>query len=109
MDDYQEIELPDIDAVTEFVGYDIYEVEATILYVKENLIVFDKTPFFVETDEQEGDQGELKVEDYDYDFMIIDVNKKGNAIFHNVMVLSDKYDICDFCKVGQKATIKIDF
>jgi alanyl-tRNA synthetase len=42
------------------------------------------------------------------EFMILGSSKKGNAIFHNILEIGDNFDISNYCKVGQKATIKLN-
>lgn len=76
----QQVELPTVDAKTEFVGWNDLSAESTVLYVKENQIVLDKSPFYVEMGGQQADFGEIIVGGNRYG--IIDVRKSGDAIIH---------------------------
>ena len=76
----QEVELPKIDASSEFVGYETSEIETRVLFVDDNQIVFDRTPFYVESGGQVSDSGELILAGEKYN--IEDVRKSGNAIIH---------------------------
>lgn len=76
----QEIFLPDTDAKTEFVGYNKTSIEAKALFVKDNLIVLDKTPFYAEMGGQISDRGIIKIQKTKYN--VVDVKKHGDAIFH---------------------------
>lgn len=76
----EEIELPTVDVVSEFVGYTTYEVETKIKFVSDNLVVLDKTPFYVESGGQISDIGVLITGGTEYN--VIDMKKSGNAIFH---------------------------
>lgn len=75
-----ESDLPDTDAHSYFVGYTTYQTQANILFIKDNLIVTDITPFYTESGGQVSDTGKLVVDGISYD--VIDMKKKGNAIFH---------------------------
>ncbi|MFC2130529.1 alanine--tRNA ligase [Bacteroidota bacterium] len=94
-----EIELPVIDAKTAFTGYTDFENEAEVLYVNENQIVLDKTPFYVESGGQVSDTGEIILSGAIY--YVDDVKKSGDAIIH-------------FCGreveplIGEKALVKIN-
>ena len=99
----QEVELPNIDAISEFVGYDETSVETKILYTKDNMIVFDKTPFYVESGGQVSDTGAVYIENIKYD--IINVKKSGNAVFH---ILDIEEDISKHCDIDQEAMLQID-
>lgn len=76
----QEVELPVIDAKTEFTGYTQHENDAKVLYVNENQIVLDKTPFYVESGGQVSDTGEIILAGETY--TVNEVRKSGDAIIH---------------------------
>ncbi|HYF02217.1 MAG TPA: alanine--tRNA ligase [Patescibacteria group bacterium] len=76
----QQVELPAIDAKTEFTGYDELETPAQIVFVKDNQIVLDKSPFYVEMGGQAGDVGALTIGGEKYP--VLDVRKSGDAIIH---------------------------
>ncbi|MFN8358549.1 MAG: alanine--tRNA ligase [Candidatus Kapaibacterium sp.] len=76
----QQVELPTVDASSEFVGWSDLTAESTVLFVKDNQIVLDRTPFYVEMGGQQSDFGEIIVGGNRYG--IIDVRKSGNAIIH---------------------------
>lgn len=76
----QQAELPEVDAATEFTGYDSLATEATVLYVKDNHVVLDKSPLYVEMGGQVSDTGTLALGGERYD--VLDVRKSGNAVVH---------------------------
>jgi alanyl-tRNA synthetase len=76
----QEVELPVIDAVTKFTGYDEFSTEAKVIYVSENQIVLDKTPFYYESGGQISDTGTIVLAGETYN--VVDLQKSGNAIIH---------------------------
>jgi len=76
----QEVELPLIDEKTDFTGYTELTTEAKVLFVKENQIVFDKTPFYVESGGQIADTGEIVLAGESYN--VLDVKKSGTAVVH---------------------------
>lgn len=95
----EEIELPATDAVAKFVGYNNFEVEAIIKFVSDNLVVLDKTPFYVESGGQISDIGVLIIGGTEYN--VLDMKKSGNTIFH----------ICDRnveAKIGDIVLARID-
>jgi alanyl-tRNA synthetase len=76
----QEVELPLIDASTEFTGYDMLECEAKILLVDGNIVITDKTPFYAESGGQISDTGEIVLAGEKY--YVLDVKRSGNAVVH---------------------------
>ncbi len=95
----QEAELPTVNAKSEFIGYDNTSCEAEILYVNDNQIVLDKTPFYVESGGQHADTGTIVIAGQPYD--VQEVRKSGDAIIH----------FCDRdveSLVGSKALVSID-
>ncbi len=92
-------ELPALDLKSEFVGYDEFETEATVLYAKDRYIVLDKTPFYAESGGQVADTGTIIYGGISYE--IIDVQKSGDAIVH--IADSNVEEV-----VGAKAKAKID-
>lgn len=76
----QQAELPEVDASTTFTGYDELATESAVVYVKENAVVLEQSPFYVEMGGQAADTGTLVLGGESYD--IIDVRKSGNAIVH---------------------------
>jgi alanyl-tRNA synthetase len=77
---HQEVELKLPDLFTEFTGYNKLTTEARVLYVDENKIIFDKTPFYVESGGQISDTGEFILAGEKYN--VIDLKKVGDAIIH---------------------------
>lgn len=76
----QQAELPDIDASTEFTGFESLSTEGKVLYVKDNHIVLDRSPFYVEMGGQVSDTGTLSLGGEKYE--VLDVRKSGGAIVH---------------------------
>ena len=76
----QQAESDNYDFASEFVGYTAMESESTILHVDSNLIILDKTPFYVESGGQISDTGIIRVDEKDY--KVTGVKKSGEAILH---------------------------
>lgn len=76
----QEVELPSIEEKTTFTGWDELETESKVLFIKENQIVLESSPFYVEMGGQQADLGEIVLGGNRYG--IIDVRKSGSAIIH---------------------------
>jgi alanyl-tRNA synthetase len=77
---HQEVEFNIPELFTEFTGYNELTTEARVLYVDENKIIFDKTPFYVESGGQISDTGEFILAGEKYN--VIDLKKVGDAIIH---------------------------
>ncbi|PIQ07650.1 MAG: alanine--tRNA ligase [Ignavibacteriales bacterium CG18_big_fil_WC_8_21_14_2_50_31_20] len=76
----------DISKATEFTGYNEVKSDAKILAIKNvkdtTLLIFDKTPFYVESGGQIGDLGKLQIEKKVFE--IVDVTKIDGKIIHVV-------------------------
>jgi alanyl-tRNA synthetase len=95
----QEVELPEVDAESEFIGYDTFTAEGKVLYIKDNHVVLDRTPFYAESGGQVSDTGAITLGGEKYS--VVDVRKSGNAIIH----------ICDRdveALVGETAFAQVD-
>lgn len=75
-----ESELPQIEAKSQFIGYDNHSAQANILFIQDNLLVTDVTPFYSESGGQVSDTGKVVIEGTKFD--VIDVKKNGGTIFH---------------------------
>ena len=95
----------DTSKATEFTGYTETSTEAKIVALKEvdenTLLVFDKTPFYVESGGQIDDLGTLQFEDKTFD--IIDVTKIENKIVH-VVSNPDNYKF----EIGAQVKLYVD-
>ncbi len=96
---HQEVELSLPELSTEFIGYYKLSTEAKVLYVQDNKIVFDKTPFYVESGGQVSDTGEFILAGEKYN--VIDLKKIGDAVVH----YTDK-EIENL--IGEIALLKVD-
>ena len=76
----QQAESDSYDFASEFVGYTAMESESTVLHVDGNIIILDKTPFYVESGGQISDTGIITVEGKDY--KVTGVKKSADAILH---------------------------
>ncbi|MBS1537604.1 MAG: alanine--tRNA ligase [Bacteroidetes bacterium] len=76
----QQVELPSVEENTTFTGWDELTTESKVLFVKENQIILERSPFYVEMGGQQADNGEIILGGNRYG--IIDVRKSGNAIIH---------------------------
>lgn len=95
----QEVTSSAIDAVSHFTGYEHNTQEAKVLYVDDNRVVLDATPFYVEMGGQVGDTGTIVVAGAEY--RVEDVRKSGDAIVHVCEVQVD-------AAVGDTALAKLD-
>jgi len=94
-----EVQMDSIDAVSRFDGYEHFENEAQILAIRDNQVVTDVTPFYVEMGGQVSDTGVLIVGGEEY--IVEDVRKNGDAIVH----------ICETpvaAVVGDRAVVRIN-
>lgn len=94
-----EVQMDSIDAVSRFDGYEHFENEAQILAIRDNQVVTDVTPFYVEMGGQVSDTGILVVGGAEY--IVEDVRKNGDAIVH----------ICETpvaAVVGDRAVVRIN-
>lgn len=87
------------DFSTKFTGYTELESTANVLFVKEEQIITDSSPFYAESGGQVSDIGEIIFEDKV--FKVKDVVKLGNAIVH--ICESELPNI-----VGEKVTLRVD-
>ena len=84
--------------ISEFIGYDSLETEATILKYRKvkakgkeaYQIVLDKTPFYAESGGQVGDTGELIIENEK--IKIVDTKKENDLIIHFAEKLPKEFD-----------------
>lgn len=84
---------------TSFEGYNQTEIEATVLFVKDNTFITNHTPFYVEMGGQMGDSGLVSVNGNS--FKIDSTQKSGNAIIH---IASQELDIVQ----GETVLLSID-
>jgi len=94
----QEVEVPVIDVKTEFSGYNNFEDESEILYVKDNQIVVDRTPFYMESGGQVSDIGEIVFQNEIY--KVENLQKSGDAIIH---ICNKKIE----ANIGDKVLLKV--
>ncbi len=95
----------DTSKATEFTGYTEISTESVIVALKEvdenTLLIFDRTPFYVESGGQIDDLGTLQFEDKNFD--IIDVTKIENKIVH-VVSNPDNYKF----EIGTEVKLSVD-
>lgn len=94
-----EVQMDSIDAVSRFDGYEHYDREGRILAIRDNQVVTDVTPFYVEMGGQVSDTGVVVVGGTEY--VVEDVRKNGDAIVH----------ICETsvaAAVGDPVVLRID-
>jgi len=94
-----EVQMDSIDAVSRFNGYEHFENEAQILAIRDNQVVTDVTPFYVEMGGQVSDTGVLVIGGAEY--IVEDVRKNGDAIVH----------LCETpvaAVVGDRAVVRIN-
>jgi alanyl-tRNA synthetase len=84
---------------TEFVGYDHAEAEATIVGIKGDKLVLDKSPFYAESGGQVGDQGEIV--GANGVAKVLDTQKQGKTWIHTVEISGE-------LKEGDKVSAKVD-
>ncbi len=95
----QEVETLNLDFKTIFTGYNSFEENAKVLWVKENQIVTDKTPFYSESGGQISDTGYIILGGEEYS--VENVKKINNAIVH---ICNKEIEPL----IGQIAHLKVD-
>lgn len=73
-------DLPMLKEKSEFLGWDTLTLESKVIYVSEDQVVLDQSPFYAEMGGQISDTGELIVGGNSFD--VIDIRKSGDAIVH---------------------------
>lgn len=94
-----EIISPTSNFQTKFVGYTEFEIDSKILFVEENKIIVEETPFYVESGGQVSDTGYIEIEGEQ--FNVVDLVKVGDSVIH----------ICDrpiTYSIGQVAHLAIN-
>lgn len=90
------------DVVTEFVGFDSNEVEATVLEVHEQedswLVITDKTPFYAEMGGQAADSGSMKF--YGENPQTQGIVNIGKA--RGFLLMKDTYEFMDEAPTGEE-------
>ncbi|MGB9701397.1 MAG: alanine--tRNA ligase [Candidatus Kapaibacteriota bacterium] len=84
---------------TIFTGYNELKTSAKIIYIDENKVILDKTPFYAESGGQVSDTGTLTINNEVYN--VLDIQKVGNGRIH----------ICErevIAKVGDEAIAAVD-
>ncbi len=84
---------------TIFTGYNELKTTAKIIYIDENKVILDKTPFYAESGGQVSDTGTLTINNEVY--KVLDIQKVGNGRIH----------ICErevIAKVGDEAIAEVD-
>ncbi len=87
------------DISTTFTGYDELETKAKILFVDENKVVFDLSPFYVESGGQVSDTGEIIYQNLT--FRVKELVKIGDTIVH---ILDKPFPRA----VGEFALLRVD-
>jgi len=87
------------DIKTTFTGYDELETQANVLYVDENKVVFDRSPFYVESGGQVSDTGEILFGELT--FRVVNLIKVGDSIVH---ILDKPFPN----SIGSKAILRVD-
>lgn len=80
--EYEQREFGDLE--TQFLGYDDTQAEATVVAVKGDRVVLDRSPFYAESGGQIGDTGELVAEGFLA--RITNTRKEGRTWIHSVNV-----------------------
>ncbi|GHC61553.1 alanine--tRNA ligase [Roseibacillus persicicus] len=92
------------EAVTNFVGFNSDECEATILELHPTedklLVITDQTPFFAEMGGQQGDEGEMLHEGSDAEYLVSGTQQIGSARGHLVPPQAQ-------LEVGDKVTLRV--
>lgn len=84
---------------TIFTGYNELKTTAKIIYIDENKVILDKTPFYAESGGQVSDTGTLTINNEVY--KVLDIQKVGNGRIH----------ICErevIAKVGDEVIAAVD-
>lgn len=96
----QQAESESYDHESEFVGYTAMESVSKVLHAEGNIIILDKTPFYIESGGQISDNGIIKIENKSY--KVTGIKKSNSAILHFIEgEVDDKL-------AGKSATAVID-
>lgn len=95
----QEVDSSNIKFTSEFLGYSELQAESKILYVEDNKIILEATPFYTESGGQVSDTGVITFGGEKY--FVEDVRKIGDAIIHYCDKEVEK-------AIGSKALAEVD-
>jgi len=76
----EQLDISDIKGNFKFIGYDHLESQSRVLYAKDNVLILNETPFYVEAGGQVSDQGTIEYDNMRFD--VLTMRKRGPWYVH---------------------------